>query len=473
MSIEYGWLFYEIFGREDEALSWARTGLRLFPEVTEDPETLVLRGSGQSIVAHCIRQSDPDSSVEAARLGLQHVEKALAKNPESGVTQSAYREAIDLYLFLGQADDAIRCCKSYLQLEPSERERSHCMLLLGSALRCTDELAGASRVLQDLQEQLGADKTLLPRISYELGLVELARSRFNEAREHLRSAGDALRAHPTLGKDNIPVFEMTEINVNLAEACYELGHYHEAVWACEQVIAVGGTAGPRYWNALLRLGWCHLRMDSNSQARSFFERVLGSIQAAAEERQWATDGLKELGWGLAESFYNSGEFSKAASEYEALLPLYTDDDEDRSRVLLWVANCQMSLGAWEQARQCYQAVLASHGATKEQKRLATNGLAAAHWKLAESFWKSGEYSKAASECDALLALLAEDDEHHCRVLLSLGHCRMALGEHNAAKECYQALLASRVATEEQKELAKEALLGEGRQLPQFLKKWLQ
>jgi tetratricopeptide (TPR) repeat protein len=144
----------------------------------------------------------------------------------------------------------------------------------------------------------------------------------------------------------------------------------------EQVIGLEQTAHPRHWAAVSGLGWCHLAMGSFPAARASFEQVLQSTEVHVDERNSASDGLRKLHDQLGQAYYRSQEFIKAASEYESLLSLYSDDDGSRCAVLLWLADCRMRLGAGEHARECYEALLASPHATSEQRQEATEALSA-------------------------------------------------------------------------------------------------
>ena len=373
-SIEYGWLSYGV-GREDEGLSWAKAGLRLLPVETDDAVTVLFRGMGQSLVAHCVSFEDVDAGTKAARLGLQDLEQALEPSPAADLARLAFAEAAKLHLLLERYEDVIRCCKNCLQLQPAEPQRLDCLVLLGSALSRTGDLVEARRVLEEALHEVApredSSKGFLPKIHLELGGVELDAERYDEARIHLRSATKALRLFPELNQDHR---FLMNINVHLAAACFQLGEHQEAIRACDQVIAKGQLANPDHWEALVWRGNSYLELSDYSQARSSLEDALESTVTTPESREFATDGLDVLHWRQGQSFYNSEEFGGAASEFEALLSLHTEDTEDRSRYLLWLGHCRTGLGEERQARECYEAVLAAQGATEKQKELAREAL---------------------------------------------------------------------------------------------------
>ena len=164
-SIDVGWGLYEAFGRQVEALELARTALRLLPEDTDDPKVPVFRGRGQALVAECLWSTEYQAASEAARLGVEQLEKALARNQASDLPGTAFRSGALLNLWLGQCDKAIHWYERAFQLPLTAKDRRRLRIEYGWCLyvetdRWGDALELALAELDVLAEQTG-DPTVL------------------------------------------------------------------------------------------------------------------------------------------------------------------------------------------------------------------------------------------------------------------------------------------------------------------------
>ena len=165
-SIDVGWGLYEAFGRQVEALELARTALRLLPEDTDDPKAPVFRGRGQALVAECLWSTEYQAAAEAARLGVEQLEKALARNQGSDLPGAAFRSGALLNLWLGQFDKAIRWYERAFQLPLTARDLSRLRIEYGWCLytqtdRWGDALELARAELDVLAEEQTGDPTVL------------------------------------------------------------------------------------------------------------------------------------------------------------------------------------------------------------------------------------------------------------------------------------------------------------------------
>lgn len=79
------------------------------------------------------------------------------------------------------------------------------------------------------------------------------------------------------------------------------------------------------------------------------------------------------------------------------------------------------------------------------------------WQLSELYYDSRDYGKAAEALRKILVYHSEDDEDHRKALVWLGHCHLAIGDVSKAQSCYEELLHSPAASEQEKAMAVEGL----------------
>lgn len=91
-----------------------------------------------------------------------------------------------------------------------------------------------------------------------------------------------------------------------------------------------------------------------------------------------------------------------------------------------------------------------------------------HWNLGEVCYEVGNYREAAAAFRQVVNLQPKDNEYRCNALLWLGHSYLGMGDYAGGRRCYEDVLATRDASEEQKAAAKEGLQA----LPTLPKKWL-
>jgi tetratricopeptide (TPR) repeat protein len=352
-----------------------RDGLRLLPEAVEAESVLLARATGCLVIAECLSTSDPDQAKEAARNGIASCERILAKGPLSPAARRALLVAVELHLELEQGKQAAIYLKRLMEIEPSPGQRLYLTYKLGKALRMAEDWDEGIRVLQQGLQQVDADKAQLPFIQYEIGVIERQIERFANAKESLRGAAEALKRDPVWGGHDLGAKEWEgAIQLELGDACYELGQYEEALVAYRQAAEALATSDLRHGEALLWRGHCHYVLEAYDQAQLCYEEVLANKIAGPKHLEAADEGIRNCHWAVAEAQRKAGRLKEAAAEYEVLASLYPDS-ELRCRALLWLAHCQALLWRRMDTRRTYEKILASKGATPDQRKDAQEALA--------------------------------------------------------------------------------------------------
>lgn len=382
-SIEFGIALHGTLGNNEDALELVLAGLRLLPDDADDDQSLLSRVNGHWVLVMCTSSAKSDQAAEAAQRGLQYCERLLARKPTRQVEQAVSRLAADMHLEMQQPSQATPYFRRWLQLDPPKTQLPVGLFQLGTALRQTGDLTEASRILEEALKNIESDKSQLPYIRYEQGLIELEMERFANAKQAFRGAIEALETvMDSRERTAVDVEWIRSVQRDLGHACYSLDQYDEAISAYEQALA-DSDSGNRA-NVLLWLGCCHNALEDYAKARDCFEEVLRTEGADSGDRESATQWVKGCHWEIAQANVKENRFRAAASICQSLISIHTDDDEYRCSVLLWLAYCRAKLWQRKATRRSYEMVLASKGATAGQREHAREGLHATnlvHWVL--------------------------------------------------------------------------------------------
>ncbi len=291
VSMELGWIHYELRGQRTQAQMLAQRAISLLSSEEENPEVLFLRGMSQSLLAHCVWFTDAKSGAEAARVALEWLERVMVESPDFEEVAVAYGDAARLHNLLGNTEKAITLCQKMLDQKLDKRDRLSCLIVLGEALRRERRFTEAGQVGEEALRNWEADKGMLPRLYFERGLIQRLTNRPTEAQRTFQQVLAALQAHPTLCND--PHF-LAEVHWNLAELYYESEAYREAAAAFQEVLAHHAKDDPYHRNALLWLGHCHLGTGAHAEARDCYQEVLNSPHASETEKASAREGLAAL-----------------------------------------------------------------------------------------------------------------------------------------------------------------------------------
>lgn len=274
-----------------------------------------------------------------------------------------------------------------------------------------------------------------------------------EAKEDYREARNCYRevaASPHATKDDRALARKGLISV-LAKLAYESGKYEEAAAAFEEVVSHYTEADADYWLAILWLGSCHEGLGAYAKARDFYQQLVASPHAFDEDK---AKGRKNLARSLASLAYESAEYSEAAAKFEEVLGYCPETDADRWNILLWLGSCYQGLGSYEQEQQCYRKVLASRHAADADKALARKKLTAS---LGKGYYEQKQYAESIAAFEETLTVCAKDDPYRCHVLLWLGYSCHAMETYARARQCFEEVLASPLASDDEKASARKGI----------------
>ena len=262
-------------------------------------------------------------------------------------------------------------CEKCLQHPLGERERLECLMTLIEALRSQEQFTEAERVLEEVLRYVGtdkqfveADKRLAQRLALERGLVQRLSNRLADAAKTFKQMLVEIEADPALRND--PSMLGT-VWWNLAAVLYETSDYQGAAAAFEKALGFQPQDESTHYKVLLSLGDCYLGAGSDARARDCYEKVIASPYSAEAEK------LKARG-GVAMVLYESGDYTKAAPIFGAVLSNYRNDDPNYYTIMLWLGNCYEGMGVGTKAQDCYKNVLAAPCALDGDKASAQKAL---------------------------------------------------------------------------------------------------
>ena len=442
LSIDLGWLFYEV-GEPVQGQTLAQSAIRLLSSEQESPEVLLVWGLSQSLLAHCVWFKDDKSGAEMAQAALKWLERIVTEAPNFEEIGAAYYAAARLHNLLGNAKEAIELCEKCLQLELGDMERLSCLIAYSEALRLDERFKEAEKALEEALRYAKTDKVTLPLVYFTLGLIQRSTHRLAEARETFEKVLEALQAHPYLKDDS---HFLTQVYWNLGELDYGSEKLEEALRAFQKILAYHPEADTDHRNALLWLGYCYQAMRDHSKAVGYFKELLASPHASETEKASAR---KSLAWNLGKLHYESGDCGQAAAAFEEVLTYLPSDDPDRPNTLVWLGHCYLATEAQEKARDCFEEVLTSSNVTETDKASALVG-------LGDIYLEAGQYEEAAAAAKEALVYQPENEFNHWNTLLRLGHAYFGR-DYQKARECYERILASPHAAEADKDSARKNL----------------
>jgi len=358
--LDLAWLFHWL-EKSAQARTEAEEAARLFSKEPESKEVTFLRGITESLLAQC--SEDPDTSTNAARLGLRWLNALIADDPDFENIAFAYFQAARLHNQLGNPKEAIKLCKECLQKDLSPEERLDCLVEFVEALRLTRQFTEAEHALRE--ELKRTNKGNRAKLYSTLGLVLRSSNRPAEARDFLLEALSELKAQADLVTNAALV---KEINWTLGELYYESGEYDQAITTYKELLALYPEDDVNHRNALSEVGQCYYRKGRLTEAESCYTQVLNSHNASSRERALIQQGLGNI-------YYDLGEYDKAIEAFEKVFACFPRNDPVCCTSLLWLGYCWEAKGEYEKARCCYEEVHASPNASEEEKTSAKECLA--------------------------------------------------------------------------------------------------
>lgn len=443
VSADLGWALFES-GRALEAEKAAEKALSLVTDETTIDQVLLIRGSCQVLLAHCVWSEDPDKAVQCARLAVDSLQKLMTEESKSDIVAVACGLAARAYLLLEDTEKAALITERSLKLSLSDRDRMVCLSLRAEALKRGNRLDEALKALTEAIPYAQSDTNTLRDLLFELGSIQRISNRLVEAKESFQRALELVANDPqTSGNDKF----VAEIHWNLGAIHYDLGEYNEAAFEYEQIICSYDQNTSLHREALLWLGHCYYANGSYREARDSYLSFMASSQSSEEHKAEAQEGI-------AKSYYQSGEYQQATVEFEKVLGYYHPTDSYYFTVLLSLGNCFDGVGDHKRAQDCFRRILASTRAPENDKESARRGIIESRGMR---YYQLKRYEEASAAFEESLLCYRPNESHYFYILLWLGNCYEALRVYSRAERCFKEVLGSPYSTELDKVTAKEGL----------------
>lgn len=172
----------------------------------------------------------------------------------------------------------------------------------------------------------------------------------------------------------LPVRDRVEVLIVLADALQLAGRFADAEQAATEALqSAEGQPYPLPY-VYLSLGSIQLAAGRLHEARETFELALRELNRHESLRD-DRESLTAMYGNLAEIYYDSGDYERAAEAFGRLLGLHPDDGMARHRILVWLGDCHIAMGRPTEARPYYEEVVRSPMATGEERQHAQDGLA--------------------------------------------------------------------------------------------------
>jgi tetratricopeptide (TPR) repeat protein len=448
---EVGWGWYDaVGGSVDRALGFAREATALLADEPETVEALALRGAARCLLAHCLFRTDAPASIDPARSAVNDLERALreAQASDSEWVLWGHYDAARAYSLLEDGEQAVAHARAFLDHELPEHKRLSGLGILSEACRQAGRLDEGERSVDEALALARARGEPLQPLYHTRGLILRAAGRSAEARASFEQELATLQSHPVLRDD--PEW-LKAVHGNLGELYYEAQDYERAAIAFEQCLAQYPADHPGRPIMLLWAAQSHRGRGDSEKARACFQAVADSPVALEEDRHQAEGEVLRCSARLA---FAAGEFETAPRQLDELLRALPEDGSDRRLALNLLGHCYYSLHRYDEALACYDEVRSSPHAGSEERAEAEEW---ADWSAGERLYEAGEYGQAAASFERLVELYPEDHASHWAALMWLAGCYEGVGASTGARDCYQAVVRSRQATEAQRTQARAGL----------------
>lgn len=277
-------------GRRERAINMAEAALSQVAAHGGSPEALMVRGLSHATLANCLYPADRGASRRYAGLAIESFEQLLRDHLDFEELVAACLHAAGVHMLQQNYARAADLYREAMRRDPSERNILHCLVWLGSALRSEGRYAEAEGRLREALDTVEADRRALPRVYFELGMVQRLTNRPEEAMVSFERALAALDFNPALRADRD---FLAEVKWELGHLYYSAGRYREAISAFREALPNLPEPYP-YWYALTSLGHCYLASRQDAQARDCYEEVLAAERASDEDKAAAREGLSRL-----------------------------------------------------------------------------------------------------------------------------------------------------------------------------------
>lgn len=403
-----------------------------------------------------------------------------------------YSNLADIFLEAGRYDEAVSSYQRALKLSRTKLQKARLSMELGWLFyemgRQSEALKLGQNSIKLLSQEpesaevlacRGASQSLLAHcvwFSDEKEGAKHARSALGQLEQLVAKAPhfeemssvyyDAARLQNLLGN--------TQETIKLCEKCLEYDLCEQERLSCLTVYVEALRREERFAEAepLLNEVLQHTEVNKGASANLYFslgliQQSMNRLMEARESLQKALEALQvdpylhedtyfltQIHWNLGQIYFRQGEYEKAAEIFQKALASCPQDDPIYCNAVLWLGHSYGAVGDYIHARDCYEKLLASPHASDTDRISARKGLVRS---IADIFYQSGKHRDAAGAFERALNYYTKDDPCRPKMLLSLGHCYLITGDSQKARECYDEVLASAQALEEDKDSARKNL----------------
>jgi TolA-binding protein len=410
-------------------------------------------------LAQCRMEALPETEQAdyAYRRGLIYLQNHHLK--EAGrlfslLNGSKYDDASDYYLayVAYQENDYDRALNQFVRI------RNHEMFQPDASYYITQIYFAQERYAQTIQEGLAllkdyADHPYSAEIQRIIGVSYYQQSDYNRAIQYLQPLAD---------QQPLPAEWSTQDAYVLGVSYYHTKHYENAVHYLGQSNPGNDALGQ---SAYLYLGQSHLRLNNRTDALRAFESASRmDFDAAAREaatynyamllHQTASSGFGESVTAL-EQFINTYPQSVYSDRVnDALVDVYLTTKnydtalasiakirnpgrkimEAKQKIYYYLGTVDLANGQYNPAIDRFtQAIAVGDYATGEKRQ-------ALYWR-GESYYRKGDYTKAAADYRSFLNATATADEWTSRAHYNLGYCAFKQGDYSQAETHFQTFIA--------------------------------
>jgi len=360
-----------------------------------------------------------------------------------------------IYYDIGQRAQATTLAREALSLlstEPKSPEVLYCL--------------GASQALLSLSHSFADPNAGTETARFAIDWLEKAIADDSDFRDKPYAYIDAARMHSMLGNmdeaiDHCEKCLGQEINqmqrisclIVYAQCLQGKERFVEAEQAIAEAFRYGKNYKSGFYTLYMELGAIQRFTSQLTESRKSYEQALAALKS---DPYFHSDAeiLGEIYFNLATVCYELGEYQGAVSAYREVLRFNSKDISSYWSALYWLGRSYEAIEDHSKARDCYAEVVASRGASEDDKSLARNGLM---WALAKLDYLSGKYTEAAAAFEEIVSHYTKADQDYWSTILWLAYSYEGLGVYEKARTLYEEALDSADTSDADKVIAQKGL----------------
>ena len=414
----------EEMGRDSEALQVAAAALSMVEKAPPSAVVSMIRGVCRWVALAA--QVEPDEeAIATAREALADFEIVIAADPAEC---AAPEFAADVAMIVGEFDKAIAFLTDLLQRDVVSERRPFVLARIAACHCQLGRLDEARQVaLRGLAEFAGSH---LPHLHLQLGYVQWYQGDYAQAAESLARALDRARDFGLLGRVVVIDGLVALIEILYADGRSELARQRltEIVPLLKQIDARRGS------EVVLRLCETLLGANELAQVESLCSEFLATLGVpTAREVSIRT----YLHYVQSSRAYDRGDYAEAVRKLEPLLGQKLDPAWLEEWVLTLLGPSCLGVDNYRAAREVYARLSGWDDTDTAILRDARHKVKFIDARLS---YDAGRFRQAGEELEALLRIPTIQGDFLAELHYDLGLCHEKLGELDAARGHYRAVL---------------------------------